>query len=107
MTELIKILGQAVTTTGTVTPIYTAANPSVISLINICNTLGSAQTFRLHAIENGNTAATTNAIIYDQTIPANDALPIVGGFTLALSGMIKGYSSNSGICYSVFGSEVS
>ena len=63
----------AVTTDATA---YTADLRTEITSIFVCNTSGSAVTFRLFHDEGGTTYATTNALFYDKSVPANDTIVI-------------------------------
>lgn len=54
----------------TQTTIFTAAVPTEITAIYVCNTAGAA-TFRLHHDVNGTTFAVGNALYYDTALAAN------------------------------------
>jgi len=70
---LVAQLAPANTSTAT---LYTQSNlPSLeVSSICVCNTTGTAATFRLHHDVNGTTYAAGNALYYDKSVPANDSI---------------------------------
>jgi len=108
MANTYKLLGQNNPGT-TATSIYTvpSATSAVISSIVICNTSAAAKTFRIHVVAtSGTTAATTNAIAYDNAIPANETIVLTAGLTLATLYSIKTYASTTDVVFTVFGQEI-
>ena len=106
MATIYKILGQ---TTGSLsdTNLYTVpiGSTSVISTITVCNTTGSALTYRVAAIPSGSTLANRHYIAYETNIGANDTTALTLGITLASEDMLNIYGSGS-LAFSVFGSQI-
>jgi len=109
MATTFKILGQAMPTNNTYADVYVvpAGNSTIISTINVCNTSLSNVTFRIFARiagAAGNTAS--QAIVYDAALPAQDALGLSLGMTLAATDKITVYSFQGNVTFTLFGSEV-
>ena len=66
--SLLAQLHPANTTTAT---FFTATLRTEITSLLVCNTSGSAVTFRVHLDEQGTTYAVDNALYYDVSVPAN------------------------------------
>jgi hypothetical protein len=109
MATTFKILGQAMPTANTNLDIYTvpAGNNTIISTINVCNTSTSNVTFRVFARIAGAAGNTTSqAIVYDAALPAQDALGLSLGMTLAATDKITVYSFQGNVAFTIFGSEI-
>ena len=109
MATTFKILGQAMPTNATNYDIYTvpAGNSAIISTINVCNTTQSNVTFRVYARIAGAAGNTTSqAIVYDAALPAQYALGLSLGMTLAATDKITVYSFQGNVTFTLFGSEV-
>ena len=109
MATTFKILGQAMPTANTNFDIYTvpAGNSAIISTINVCNTATSNVSFRVFARIAGAAGNTTSqAIVYDAALPAQDALGLSLGMTLAATDKITVYSFQGNVTFTLFGSEV-
>jgi hypothetical protein len=108
MPNVYKQLGQNNPGTSA-TSIYTApaAGSAVVSSIVICNTSAAAKTFRIHVCTTSATAAaTTNAIAYDNAVPANETIVMTAGLTISGSFSIKTYASTTDVVFSVYGQEI-
>jgi hypothetical protein len=109
-----KILGQGVPTTSTSTTLYTVPSTStqtVISTVTICNTTSTAAGAYLYLVKGGATAGTTNALVYNSSIPANGTVTLTLGLTLSVTAstvdFIVGGSGTSGsLTFTVSGSEI-
>lgn len=106
MTDVLKKLGQSSPAATTLTDVYTAAYPSVVSSVVICNTNASAVTIRFsHAV-----AAAADAIAqylyYDLTVDANDTFIATVGLTLAATDVLRCYASTTNVAFNVYGTEV-
>jgi hypothetical protein len=109
MATTFKILGQAMPTANTNLDIYTvpAGNNTIISTINVCNTTASNVSFRVFARIAGAAGNTTaQAIVYDAALPAQDALGLSLGMTLAATDKITVYSFQGNVAFTIFGSEI-
>lgn len=75
MLALSGLVAQASPTSTATATLFTQANLPVVEVtaICVCNTTGSAATFRLHHDVNGTTYGTDNALYYDKSVPANDS----------------------------------
>ena len=68
--------------------------------IDVCNTTAVDKLIRVYLVPNGDSADTTNALIYDLTIPANGALQWGGvqiletGDTIQLEADVVGCTAN-------------
>lgn len=103
-----KILGQSAPANTSNADLYTcpASTQTVISSIVICNTTGLDATARVFIRNNAAAAATSNAIIYDVTIPANGTASYSLGITIDASDVITIRSGTaSALTFSAFGSE--
>lgn len=108
MATVYKILGQSLPTPNTFTDLYTVptANSAVISTLNVCNTTASNVTFRVLARPAGNTITTQQYIVYDAILPAQDALGITLGMSLAATDKITVFSFQGNVAFTLFGTEI-
>ena len=109
MATTFKILGQAMPANGTFYDIYKVptGNSAIISTVNVCNTTMSNVTFRVYArIAGASGNTTTQAIVYDAALPAQDALGLSLGMTLGATDTITVYSFQGNVAFTLFGSEV-
>jgi hypothetical protein len=109
MAKTYKILGQAMPINNSNVDLYTvpAGNSAVISTLNVCNTTASNVTFRVLARiagAAGNTAS--QAIVWDAGLPAQDALGLTLGMTLAATDKITVYSFQGNVTFTLFGTEI-
>lgn len=74
MLALSGLLAQLTPANTTVQTIFTQSNLPIVEVtaICVCNTTGSAATFRLHHDVNGTTYGTDNALYYNKSVGAND-----------------------------------
>lgn len=113
MGSLIKILGQGVPTTTTSTTLYTVPNNSTqtsIPDVVVCNVTTSPAAAYLYAVKGGGTAATTNALAYGMSIPANSTITLNLSATLSnTSGVVDflvcGSGTASALTFTAFGNE--
>jgi hypothetical protein len=109
MATVYKVLGQSSPTATTETALYTvpAATSAVASSVIVCNRSAVLSTFRISIAIGG--AATTNKdyIYYDLPIGANDTFIATIGVTLATTDVVRVYSSNTNLSFSLYGSEIS
>ena len=101
------ILGQAVPTSGN-SDLYTASATTVVSTVAACNTTTSAATATIYVRKAAAAAATSNALVYQYTIPALTTQTFTIGITMASTDVLTVASGTSGaITYHAFGSTIS
>jgi hypothetical protein len=103
-----KILGQAVPATSSDIITVSAGHQEVVSSLLIANTTATASTFRIHARIAGAAVATSNALIYDSSVPAYSTTTFTIGITLAATDVLTVVAGTSGaLTVTAFGSEIS
>ena len=108
MATAYKILGQAAPATSSDIITVASAHSVIISTLVIANTTTSASTVRAYARVGGAAAATSNAIIYDASIPANSTVSFTLGITLAATDVLTVVAGTSGaLTVTAFGSDLS
>lgn len=70
------LIAQAAPANTSAATLYTQSNLPVLEVtaICVCNTTGTAATFRLFHDQDGTTYAANNALYYDKSVPANDSI---------------------------------
>ena len=108
MATTYKILGQSLPTSNTFTDLYTvpAGNSAIISTLNVCNTTTSNVTFRVLARPAGATETASQYIVYDAALPAQDAIGLTLGMTLAATDKLTVFSFQGNVAFSLFGTEI-
>lgn len=104
-----KVLGQSAPADTNNADLYTVGSgkSAVVSTINVANVSGSAATFRIYVRVAGASAADSNALAKDVTIPANSLSGISLGVTLAATDVLTVRSSvSNALTFQAFGSEV-
>ena len=108
MATTYKVLGQSAPSTTNDTTLYTAPTGSqtVVSTLTITNTSSTSSTFRIFICKDGAATATSNALIYDAYINAQDMIPITIGITIDADDLIVVKSSIAdALTFQAFGSE--
>lgn len=108
MTETLKILAQAPSTSATNYTAYTVtATSAIISTISLCNTGSSDDTVRIYTVKSGDTTSVKNALYYNLPIYANETFASTLGITLSTGDNIVIYSALSSLIgIQIFGSEI-
>ena len=108
MATSFKVLGQSLPSPNTFTTLYTvpAANSAIISTLNICNVSVANATFRAAIRPAGATLTTANYIAYDVALPAQDAIGLTLGITLAATDVVTVHSVQGNVVFNLFGSEI-
>jgi len=109
MAKTYKILGQAAPVNNTYADLYVvpAGNSAVTSTLNVCNTTTSNVSFRVLARIAGAAGNTTSqAIVWDAALPAQDALGLTLGMTLATTDKITVFSFQGNVTFTLFGTEI-
>jgi hypothetical protein len=105
-----KVLGQSAPASTANADLYTvpSAKSAVISTLVIANTTATAATARVFIRIAAATAAASNAVIYDVTIPANSHASFTEGWTLTTTDVLTVQSGTANaLTFSAFGSEIS
>ena len=107
MADVIKVLAQSAPASATETTLYTcgASNGAAVSSLMVCNTGGSADSFRIAVIPGGGSTAAANYLYYDVAIPSYETFAATIGITLADTDVIKIYATNGTCSFSLFGLE--
>ena len=108
MATTYKVLGQSNPAAATDTTLYTvpASTATVVSTISIAN-LGTTGTFRIAIRPAAAGIANEHYLVYDATLNANDSITLTLGVTLATTDVVRVYSSNTNLSFSLYGSEIS
>ena len=105
-----KILGQVAGTNSissyNLLYLCPASTNAISSTIAVCNTAGTAATYRIGLTASANASpALQEHIIYGASVPANDTVFLTLGVTMEAGKEILVASSASTVVFSVFGSE--
>lgn len=109
MAETIKVLGQAAPADTTNANLYTVGTgkAAVVSTISVTNYTGTEATCRIFVRVGGAAAATTNALVYDGKVPANDLTAVTVGVTLAAGDILTVRAgTGNALTFQAFGSEI-
>ena len=100
---------QGTTAVGTYATLYTvpAATTSVISTLAIVNTASANATYRIGFAPSATTPAAADWLIYDGTVPANDAIFLSIGASITTGTLIRVSSSANTVSFQAFVSEIS
>lgn len=87
--------------------IFTASQRTELTRIAVCNTTGTAATFRLFHDDDGTTVDQTTALYYDVSVAANATQVILaetidGGITISKDGTI-GFATGTGSALTITG----
>jgi glucose-6-phosphate dehydrogenase assembly protein OpcA len=109
MATTYKVLGQSAPSATTATTLYTvpSATSTVVSTIVVTNRAASAATYRIAIRVAGATLANEHYLAYDASVPANDAIALTLGITLAATDVVTVYASTANLSFNIFGSEIS
>jgi len=108
MATTYKVLGQVTPSATTATTLYTApaSTQAIVSTISVCNSNGSAATFRIAVRPAGATLEQKHYIVYGATVPASDSTFFTLGLTLATTDVITVYASSANVSFNAYGSEI-
>jgi len=105
-----KVLGQSAPASTANADLYTvpASTSTIVSTLVIANTTTSDATARVFVRIAGATAAASNAIVYDTSIPANGVYSLTLGMSLATTDVITVRTGTSNaLTFTAFGTQVS
>ena len=102
-----KVLGQSIPSANTNTTLYTCAtaNGAVCSTLTMCNQGVSTNT-RVAIRPAGATLATSQYIVYDTLVNANDTMFLTIGVALANTDVVTVYAGTANVSFNLFGSEI-
>ena len=110
MATAYKILGQSAPANTSNADLYTvpSATSTIVSSVTITNTTATAANATIYIRKAGAAAATTNALVYAQSIPGNSTVSYTIGLTLATTDVITiNTATASALTFQAFGSELS
>ena len=110
MPTVYKVLGQSAPANTSNANLYTvpASTSAIVSTLVIANTTATAATADVFVRIGGAAAATSNAILYDASIPANSTATFTLGMTLATTDIITIQTGTANaLTFTAFGSEIS
>jgi len=109
MATTYKVLGQSAPSATTATALYTvpASTSAVVSTINVCNRSSSSVAFRVAVRPAGASLANQHYLCYDLLVPANDAIALTLGVSLAATDVLEVYAANGDLSFAAFGAELS
>lgn len=107
MPQTHKVLGQSNPAATTLTTLYTAPSQAIVSSLTICNTAATATTYRIAVRPAGASIATSQYLVYDASLPANDTVTLTLGVTLAATDVVSVYAGSASVAFSAFGVEIS
>jgi hypothetical protein len=110
MATVYKVLGQSAPANTSNADLYTvpAARETIVSTLAIANTTATDATARVFVRIAAAAAATSNAIVYDVSVPANGLYSFTFGMTLATTDVITVRSGTaSALTFTLFGNEIS
>jgi hypothetical protein len=103
-----KVLGQSAPTNTSNADLYTVGTgkSAVVSTLHVCNTTATAATLRIFCRIAGATAAASNAIVYDLSIPANGIYAFTEGMALDATDVVTVRSGTANaLTFTLWGSE--
>ena len=108
MPQTHKVLGQSSPSATTLTTLYTApsSTQAIVSTLTVCNTTSTATTYRIAVRPSAASIATSQYVVYDAPLPANDTVTLTLGVTLAATDVVSVYAGAANVAFSAFGVEI-
>lgn len=110
MASVYKVLGQQKPADTNNATLYTvpASTEAIVSTLSVTNLTGLDASFRVFVVKSGNSASTSNALVYDSTLTANSFTAFTLGLTLAAGDFLVVRSgTGDAIAFQAFGTELS
>jgi hypothetical protein len=110
MPTVYKILGQSAPANTSNANLYTvpSATNTIVSTLVIANTTATAALAEVYVRIAGAAASTSNAVLYDVSIPGNSSSAFTLGMTLAATDIITVQTATANaLTFTAFGSEIS
>lgn len=104
-----KVLGQVCPPSGSLTTLYTvpSGTQSIISTLSVCNISPILNTYRVAIRPTGQALASQHYITYDAQVPSNDSVFLTLGLSISSGDIMSVFTpSNSGVSFSLYGSEI-
>ena len=107
MAQTLKVLGQSALAATTLTAVYTvpAATTAAVSTITVCERSGAATTYRLSVAVAGAADATSQYLVYDAALAANETQTLTLGISLGAGDVVRAYAGAATVSVNVFGVE--
>lgn len=102
-----KIQGTSSTSTYSTLYAVPSGKTAVISTISVANASSSSITYRLSILDSDATPSSSNWLVYDSIVSANDTTFITVGITLTSGQYLKISSSSNSSTFMCFISEIS
>jgi hypothetical protein len=108
MPQTHKVLGQVNPSAASLTTLYTVPNSTsaICSTLSICNTSSTATTYRVAVRPSGASIDTSQYLVYDAPVSANDSVFLTLGISLASADVVSIYSATNTLAFSLFGVEL-
>jgi hypothetical protein len=109
MATTYKVLGQSAPSTTSNADLLTVGSGKsvVVSSLVIANVTASAATCRVFVRIAGATAAASNSVAYDVSVPANTHMALTEGWTLAATDVVTVQTgTGNALTFTLFGSEI-
>ena len=110
MPTVYKVLGQSAPANTSNANLYTvpASTSAIVSTLAIANTTATDALAEVYVRIGGAAAATSNAVLYDVSIPARSTSAFTLGMTLAATDIITIQTGTANaLTFTAFGSEIS
>ena len=104
-----KVLGQVVPAASGLTTLYTvpSGTQAVCSTLSVCNLAGFVNTYRIAVRPSGASIISQHYIAYDAQVAGNDSNFLTLGLSLGSGDIVSVFTPyNSGLAFSLFGSEI-
>jgi hypothetical protein len=108
MATAYKVLGQVIPAATTNTTLYTvpASTSTVCSTLTVCNQ-GVSTNVNIAVRPAGATLATSQYIVFQAPVSANDTLFFTLGISLATTDVVTVFANTANVSFSLFGTEIS
>ena len=107
MPQTHKVLGQTSPAANTLASLYTVPSAqAIVSTITVCNIAATATTYRIAVRPAGASIATSQYLVYDAALPANDTVTLTLGVTLAATDVVSVFAGSADVAFHAYGVEI-
>jgi hypothetical protein len=108
MPQTHKVLGQTSPAATTLASLYTvpSATQAIVSTVTVCNIAATATTYRIAVRPAGASIATSQYLVYDAALPANDTVTLTLGVTLAATDVVSVFAGSADVAFHAYGVEI-
>jgi len=108
MPQTHKVLGQTSPAATTLASLYTvpSATQAIVSTVTVCNIASTATTYRIAVRPAGASIATSQYLVYDAALPANDTVTLTLGVTLAATDVVSVFAGSADVAFHAYGVEI-